>query len=89
MVSVLSPNRTQNVVIDGVKSISKDLRCRASQGSVLGPILYLLYTSLLGDITRGHGLDFHFYADDDSQLYLAFESTTEERLRHWYKLKCV
>jgi hypothetical protein len=72
-------NRTQSVVIDGVKSISKDLRCGVPQGSVLSPILYLLYNSLLGDIIRGHGLDFHFYADD-SQLYLAFESTTEGKL---------
>ena len=63
-------------MIDGVKSISKDLRCGVPQGSVIGPILYLLYISPLGDIIRGHGLDFHFYADD-SQLYLAFESTTE------------
>ena len=29
-------NRTQSVVIDGVKSISKDLRCGVPQGSVLG-----------------------------------------------------
>ena len=32
-----------------------------------------------GDIIRSHGLDFHFYADD-SQLYVAFESTVEEKL---------
>ena len=34
-------------------------------------MLYLLYTSPLGDIVREHGLSFHFYADD-SQLYTSF-----------------
>jgi hypothetical protein len=43
------------------------------------PILYLLYTSPLGDIISGHGLDFHFYAVD-SHLYLAFESIIEGKL---------
>ena len=33
-------NRTQTVVIDGVKSITKDLNWGVTQGSVLGPILY-------------------------------------------------
>ena len=42
------------------------------------PILYLLYTSPLGDIVRRHGLSFHFYADD-SQLYLSFKSTEPEQ----------
>ena len=46
----------------------QDLQCGNCRGSVLEPILYLLYTFPLGDIFRAHGLPHHFYADD-SQLY--------------------
>ena len=51
-------NRTQTVMIDGVKSISQDLDWVVPPGSVLGPILDLLYTSPVGDISRRFELDF-------------------------------
>ena len=45
-------NRKQVVNVKGAKSCSKDLQCGVPQGSVLGRILYVLYTSPLGDIVR-------------------------------------
>lgn len=69
-------DRKQFVQIDGIRSVSKDLQCDVPQGSVLGPILYVLYTAPLGDIIRSHGLSFHFYADD-CQVYVSFEPTPE------------
>ncbi len=70
--SYLCGGRTQSVLINGTMSSPRKLSCGVPQGSVLGPILFSVYTSPLGDILRSHGVDFHFYADDSS-IYLAFE----------------
>src|ERR1700722_11149336 len=63
--------RTQVVFVDGVSSDSVNLTCGVPQGSVLGPILFNIYTQPLGEIARKHGLNYHFYADD-IQLYTSF-----------------
>ena len=64
-------DRTQSVSIQGHMSTSTVLSFGVPQGSVLGPILFILYTAPVSDIAREHQLDHHFYADDP-QLYIAF-----------------
>ena len=71
--------RTQFVQINGTNSSVHHLKYGVPQGSVLGPLLYLLYTSPLGDIIRKHGIDFHLYADD-IQLYTAFNFENDVEL---------
>ena len=72
-VSYLS-DRTQFVKLDGSSSHSIHLAQGVPQGSVLGPILYSLYTSPLSDIAEQHDMNYHFYADD-SQLYISFKTS--------------
>ena len=42
------------------------------QGLILGPILFTLYVSSIGDICRKHQITFHSYADN-TQNYLGFK----------------
>ena len=71
--------RRQSVVINGTRSSYRNLSFGVPQGSVLGPILFTLYTTPLGAIARKYQLNFHLYADD-TQLYMAFKPNNAESL---------
>lgn len=68
--------RTQSVCISGRTSPPRAVTCGVPQGSVLGPILFLIYLSGLSDIISPFSIQHTLYADD-LQLYV---TTSTEQL---------
>ena len=66
-------SRKQYVCVEGCKSSPCSLDRGVPQGSVLGPLFYLAYTSPIGKIIRRRDLQYHLYADG-SQLYVFFRT---------------
>ena len=60
-------NRKQFVCINGISSSLKDISCGVPQGSVLGPLLFLLYINDLPNISKI--LNFYLFADDTNIYY--------------------
>ena len=74
-VSYLS-DRSQSVLVHEQLSDSSILRYGVPQGSVLGPVLFLLYMKPLSDVIAKHSVLHHAYSDD-TQLY---KSSTVDQL---------
>ena len=68
--------REQIVAVKGGRSAPKQVVCGVPQGSVLGPLLFSIYTLPLSRLLRSLGIEFHQYTDD-LQLYI---STKPEKL---------
>jgi len=61
--------RTYRVVYACGTSSVVYIVCSVPQGSVLGPVLFVLYVADIADIVNRHGVTLHSFADD-TQLYL-------------------
>ena len=57
-------NRSQTVLVDGILSNPATLSYGVPQGSVLGPILFTMYTKPLSKVIEDNQCSYHKYADD-------------------------
>ena len=86
--------RSQSVATGQTFSSSIPLLRGVLQGSVLGPLLFTLYTTPQSHLLTNSSLQFHFYADD-TQIYISFSgsdssqalvklSTTLDHVHSWF-----
>ena len=54
-------NRLTFVEIEGYRSSEKDIKCGVPQGSILGPLLFLIYVN---DMSQSVTCNLFLYADD-------------------------
>ena len=64
-------NRTQSVSIQSHSTPPSSIFTGIPQGSVLGPLLFSLYTSPVSQIFTKAWISYHLYADD-TQIYISF-----------------
>ena len=69
-------NRCFLVQVRNCSSSSCDLHIGVPQGSILGPLLFILYTKDLESIVNEYNLQVHMYADD-TQIYFSLDQPVD------------
>ena len=72
-------SRSQFVKLGRHSSAAMSCTSGVPQGFVLGPILFVVYTSPIGDLIRSFGIHSHQFADD-TQVHLARSSDIQNGL---------
>ena len=70
--SAVSLSMLKVPTIGNTTSSSRIIEFGVPRGTILGPLLFILYTGPIHDIISAHNLDCMFYADD-SQLYITID----------------
>ena len=73
-------NRYQRVVLNGMESDWGEINSGVPQGSVLGPLLFLIF---INDLEQGIKSSIKFFADDTSLFSIVKDpNTSAENLNH-------
>ena len=66
-------NRKQTVVLNGQTSSWADVNTGVPQGSILGPLLFLIY---INDLANGPSSNAKLFADDTSLFFVVHNANT-------------
>ena len=76
--------RSQRVSVHGILSDIQFLLSDVPQGSVLGTLVFTMYTRPLGIIPQLYGVKYHLYADD-KHLYISLDADNELNFSSFWK----